>query len=170
MKIIFIAVLFYAFAPIIEYIPQKKTKEYLPYCQLKWSDFIIHPSNDKTAALSSTNIDYVYDGDNKVVVSCSFFKPESYVISTARTAYILNHEQRHFDITFIFKIKFVRALQLQETINLQIVDSIYKKIVQQKEQEQAQYDFETNHSEYIPNQKIWDQQIDALLTDIKTIR
>ncbi len=133
------------------------------YKQLSFADFKVKRQVDNTVAESSTSIGYNYDGDRTVMVFCKFNKDESYITQKGRTAYILHHEQKHFDITYIYAKKFVSELQKQPTLTNEIVDSIYEKILSEKDKVQSQYDNETNYSENKESQAVWDLKIDKLL-------
>ncbi len=133
------------------------------YRQLTFADFNVKKQIDNTVAESSTSIGYNYDGDKTVKVFCQFNKNESYITKNGRTAYILHHEQKHFDITYIYAKKFVNELQKQSILTNEIVDSIYEKILSEKDKVQSQYDNETNYSENKELQAVWDLKIDKLL-------
>lgn len=133
---------------------------------LKWSDFKIKKSVDNTAAESVTEIGYIYDGNSKVTVLCNFSNTESYVIAESRNEYILNHEQKHYDITYIYAKKFANILKIYEQVNAQLIDDIYVKIISEKDSMQNQYDFETNHSINIIKQKEWDNKITKMINGI----
>ncbi len=76
---------------------------------------------------------------------------------------ILNHEQRHFDISEIYARKFKRkAIELcKKTTNIdsllpQLFDHYHKKL----RETQYKYDFETEHGMNKEMQKVWNGAID----------
>lgn len=151
----------------VGYISLKQTNNEMSYCKLKLTDFKVRFQNDGiTAAESVTNIGYKYDGDNKVEVFCTFNRDESYIIAYAKTPYILDHEQRHFDITYLYSMKFVKELAKLKWVNEGIIENVYNRILAEKEQFQIQYDSETRNSENKEQQGLWDKKIDNLLKEL----
>ncbi len=141
------------------------TKSEITYCKLKWADFNIKKSTDNTVSESVTSIGYSFI-DNTVTVTCYFHKDESYVIKSAMTAYILNHEQRHFDITYIYSRKFEKELKVIGKLDEKAVEVIYNRILKEKDEMQDSYDNETANSEKREKQAEWDKKIDNLLTNL----
>lgn len=137
-----------------------------PYKELTWRDFNIIKSNDEMAAESVTSISYEYDGYSKVKVSCHFIKSESFVKQSEMTSYILRHEQKHFDITYLFAAKFANELKNQKDLTDALVESIYDKIIAEKDIFQEKYDNETDHSKNRVMQAIWNKKIDVLLNNL----
>ncbi len=133
------------------------------YKQLTFADFKLKKQTDNTVAESSTSIGYNYDGYKTVTVFCQFNKAESYITHKGMTPYILHHEQKHFDITYIYANKLISELQKQQVLTIEIVESIYEKILSEKDKVQSQYDNETNYSENKELQAVWDLKIDKLL-------
>jgi len=166
MKILFI-LLFCAFMDDISvsYTPKSNHKE-IPYGRLKWTDFKVKNVTDNTAAESVTSIGYIYDGYSTVTVFCNFDKEESFVKSKIKNDHILNHEQRHFDLTYIFAIRFISELKQQPVLNESVVEQIYNSNIVEKDRVQDMYDRQTKHSEDINMQLIWDKKIDNLLINL----
>lgn len=144
----------------------KPTKNEFSYCKLKISDFKTKTTLDKTAAETVTSIGYSYDGESKVTVFCQFDKNESFITVKGKTAYILNHEQRHFDITYVYALKFVKELSMQKQLTESIVQGIYEKILSEKDNLQSDYDNQTNNSENKELQAVWDIKIDKFLINL----
>jgi predicted secreted Zn-dependent protease len=85
-----------------------------------------------------------------------------------KTPYILAHEQAHFDITEIFARKLHKALMeydFDQSTYKRDINSIYQRVVAEKEAFQAAYDKETDHSRNKRIQYEWLDQIDAILVD-----
>lgn len=150
----------------IEYDSLRKSNNEIFYSEykLKWSDFKEAKTTKFVAAVAATGIGYeVYvDGENvSVKAFCYFDKDQSYVYNGERnkTDYILNHEQKHFDITYLFCLRFIKILKKQNKLTEQLVDKIYSEILIEKDNFQLKYDLETNHSANKVNQKIWDDHI-----------
>lgn len=161
MKLI-IAILFLFLNTDVGYVVVKTGHE-IPYGKLSWRDFKVKPIVENTAAESATSIGYKYDGNQKVAVYCTLNTDESFVTKEGMTPYILNHEQRHFDITYIFANKFIERLSGQKALTSKLVDDIYAQILTEKEVMQDQYDFETNNSQNKQVQSAWDKKIEKLL-------
>lgn len=137
----------------------------IEYRRLAWSDFKVKTVSDYTAAETVTEIGYNFDGSN-VTVFCKFNKGESFVIKKAMTPYILNHEQRHFDITYIFAMKLVMELKKEQSLTEKGIEAVYDRVYLEKEVMQELYDGETKHSENKQKQSDWDNKIDKMLTNL----
>jgi len=141
-------------------------KTVIPYKHLTWDDFSVKKVNDNTAAETVTSISYSYDGYDRVEVKCDFIKEESFVISKAKTNYILNHEQKHFDITYIYAVTFDKIVSRKNKLSDKIVEDLYDIIISQKDSMQILYDKETNHSENKEMQYMWDKKIATILNSL----
>jgi len=134
--------------------------------KLKWADFKKVNNNSKTAALTSSGITYItnqYKNYNEVLVSCVFDKNESYCNGNNNTDYILNHEQKHFDITYIFCNKFINRLKEQNNLNGDKILFIYNQIINEWEEYQKKYDLETNNSINKVEQERWNKIVELQL-------
>jgi hypothetical protein len=101
-----------------------------------------------------------------ISVSCSFSKKDSWVLPANKTAYILNHEQKHFDITFIHTLVFIQNLRQAHFTNSNYaatIENIYNETAATMTKIQDQYDAETSHSREPEKQAAWDQQISQQL-------
>lgn len=166
MKLLFILIAFIVSTPNAKYIELKPTKAQISYCKLKWTDFKVKQSADNTVSESVTAIGYNYDGDSKVDVFCTFDRNESYVVPNAKTDYILNHEQRHFDITYIYAVKFVNELKILSVVNDLEIEKLHSRIIEEKGRMQDKYDNETENSENRQLQSEWDVKIEKLLINL----
>lgn len=130
---------------------------YEPGVKLGWDDFRGHAR--KEGALSSTAISYdieVRENICKVKVYSIFYKKDSYAVKP-KSSYVLNHEQRHFDITYIFARKFERMVVGKTEQEIKV---IYDRIIKEWDAEQDRYDSETDNSIDTDKQAAWDAKID----------
>lgn len=137
---------------------------------LTWADFKCAPlRNTEAVALTSTSLGISYRVKNSQFVydiNCSFSKHHSWGL--LKTAYILAHEQAHFDITEIFARKLHQQLQdyrFNESTFKHDISAIYQKVVKEKEAFQELYDGQTDHSRKKAVQQEWLVRIEALLDD-----
>ena len=138
--------------------------------KLSWADYKAMPNPDSDAAASTTT----YLGINYNITSRSFsYKIYSRFSKTRswglhKTAYILSHEQGHFDIAEIFARKLHKKMSEYEfnkkTYNKDL-DKIYRDVTKEKEDTQNQYDKETNHSINKTEQLLWLKKIAAMLEE-----
>src|SRR6476661_2480741 len=153
--------------------PRGENEEFIPWTfsrRLEWEDFLCAPKNNSDAVAStSTSLGIAYqveDGQLTYSISCNFSKHKSWGL--LKTEYILAHEQGHFDITEIFARKLYKALseyQFNRRTYRRDVNEIYKAIVEEKENMQAQYDGESDHSRNRRIQYDWLQKIDQMLDE-----
>jgi FtsZ-binding cell division protein ZapB len=145
---------------------------------LKWSNFKgIIPENEQAfSALTSTRFSYQISqrGTSKkqtITIRPKFFFDEitSKKKISAQNEYILNHEQRHFDIAFYWYTKFLQEIKKLKADNntIELVARLYKEHSNYTKQMQTMYDDETDHSRVQQKQAEWDTKIDALLAEIK---
>ncbi|HET7897490.1 MAG TPA: DUF922 domain-containing protein [Flavisolibacter sp.] len=137
--------------------------------KLAWDDFLCEPKKEGDAVAStSTSLGLSYQvRDNKLTfhITCDFSKEKSW--GSLKTAYILAHEQGHFDITEIHARKLYEALynyELNPASFKTDIATIYNGIVQEKEAMQEAYDGQTDHSRKRSLQTDWLKKIDTLLT------
>lgn len=168
--------------------PNKKTINYgirnhssiseLPYSRgmkLKWSHFNkSYKQSRNEIAVSYTGIIYSYDSSFegvKVNVYASFNKKQSYFLIGNNNDRVLNHEQRHFDITYLYSLRLIKRLNLVDNLSESECDSIYEQIDSELESCQKLYDNETRHSNQMDKQLYWDNlissQIDQLESELK---
>jgi hypothetical protein len=148
----------------IEYDNSTKSRNEIFYSEykLKWTDFTEAKTNKPIAAIAATGIGYeasVVGEKVYVKVFCYFDKSQSYIYNGEKnkTDYILNHEQKHFDISYLFCLKFIKTLNKQNKLTAELIEKIYSNILIEKDNCQSKYDLETHHSKI--NQKIWDDYI-----------
>jgi hypothetical protein len=137
---------------------------------LVWEDFRSEPRKDGDAVAStSTSLGLSYqvrEGKLTYHITCDFAKDKSW--GSLKTAYILAHEQAHFDITELHARKLYEALYNYElnpkTVKADI-GAIYTRIVNEKEQMQHSYDGQSDHSRKRIRQAEWLEKIEQMLAD-----
>jgi hypothetical protein len=161
---------------------------------LTWADFLGSPSPDdsptiaaQTHILLNYRYQYVssYDSSAKqycariyvaaLQVDCMFDPLGSWVRSDARTARVLNHEQRHFDLANVYAVKIRTAIgnaaaygstseAAQEALKAQ-VQSIASGLAQRWHETDDSYESETANGTNAAAQTVWDQRIDSWLAN-----
>ncbi|HOZ76599.1 MAG TPA: DUF922 domain-containing protein [Ferruginibacter sp.] len=155
---------------------------YNPQQQLTIADFKGQP-DASTDAVAITSSGFMfkagYQSENEkgilsLQVYCSFNKNDSWMKERGKTAYILAHEQRHFDISYLSTLLFikkVRQTNFQQPDFMAQLRNIYKEIVQQMSERQQQYDSETNNGINTTKQEEWNKRIEkdiaGLSKDVK---
>ena len=154
---------------------------YSPAVKLNWGDFNAQPDlEDDAAAVTNAGIGFRMafhsEGDVatlSVSVSCNFSKTDSWVKDNRRTAYILNHEQHHFDIAYIQAMMFVQNLKNAKYTSKNF-NTVIKKLYTDAQQSlvamQTAYDTETKHSQLLEVQELWNKKIDFQLDMIKKLK
>lgn len=83
-----------------------------------------------------------------------------------KSAYLLNHEQRHYDIARVIGAELDEAMQSFKFDTKKAkyqVDSIFRSFIKKDRDIQKQYDNETEHSKVREQQDAWDKKIDGWL-------
>lgn len=156
--------------------PSSDTIYYTPPQKLVWDDFRGKPVPNHfggavTASGFSFTADTKYDGDDITInfyVSAFFTKHDSWRKPGINSPYHLEHEQKHFDITYINARKFVAELRKARFTKRNIKTlpgEIFNKAYDDNTAMQQQYDRETNHSINNTAQEQWNKKIDAMLKD-----
>lgn len=150
----------------VNYIYRQENETEIYYSRkLTWNDFVTVNVKSKVASSTASAVMLVTSSVGNEIksaeISCRFYKKESWVDITQKNDYILNHEQRHFDITYIYSKKIMEALK--GITDKQKMYEIYKSFTNELNNFHDQYDTETNHSRFIDKQKEWDNKIDLLL-------
>ena len=146
--------------PIFVAAQDTESIEWSPEKRLTWRDYLAKPSaSSEAAAITSTAIGIEYHVRNNKFgysITCRFSKTKSW--GKYKTEYILEHEQGHFDITEIYARKLAMELKkykfnpknYQEDVN-----TIYKRLMIEKEEYQDEYDKETDFSRNKERQSEW---------------
>jgi hypothetical protein len=103
-----------------------------------------------------------------ISVYCCFTKSESWMKERGKTAYILSHEQHHFDISYISTLLFIKKLQqtsFGQNDYLEQLKTIHTAAVQQMRELQRRYDEETNNGINTAKQEEWNNTIEKKLSD-----
>lgn len=142
---------------------------------LTWSDFQANP-NEASEAAAITNAGFgvklafrriEQSAELQINVNCSFSRKDSWVKKNFKTPYILNHEQKHFDIAYIHTVIFINKLRkAQYTIDnyVTVIENIYNETALQMSKMQNEYDGQTSHSRIPEKQAEWDLKIANELT------
>ena len=132
---------------------------------LEWDDFsgsIDENSFKDIAAVSCLKLDYFIEcglDSNFHVDATAVFIPEcSWVRPIGKTEYILNHEQRHFDISRIYadKLEFVCNTNPIPCDNDKLLTTLIEMVLNEWQMVQKLYDSETIHSIDTHMQNTWD--------------
>lgn len=138
-----------------------------------WTDFKGKvPSSSPYEATTWSAIRFSYGGigdELKITVETIFDPKQSWKTKNV-TDHILNHEQRHFDITEVFA-RILRKDLLEKKFNkYETIDDEISKLFQHNfddcEKMQDDYDEETDHSKKKEIQIAWDQKIDNMLDSL----
>lgn len=140
--------------------------------KLEWNNFKGTPvENAAEVAMTASSVELNYNTNAKTLnwtVTPKFFPKLSWVKSPLKSAYILQHEQLHFDITELY----ARILRKQLTENihsvndLQQLQRIGRSIFKQWQEEENKYDIETNHSVDKEQQLLWENNIKERLEEL----
>ena len=154
---------------------QSKDEELLdwsPSRKLTWNDYKASPDPHSDAAASTTSylaIEYhISSSSFGYKIESRFSKTRSWGLH--KTAYILSHEQGHFDIAEIFARKLNKEMseyKFNKRTYQQDLNKIYNKVLDEKEKMQNDYDKETNHSIKKEEQAEWLKKIAKMLEEYK---
>jgi hypothetical protein len=140
--------------------------------KLTWSDYKAKPNPNSDAAASTTSylgISYnISSRDFSYKIESKFSKTRSWGLH--KTAYILSHEQGHFDIAEIFARKLHKKMseyRFDRKSYEKDLRKIYQEILDEKEETQNKYDKETNHSINKEKQAEWLLKIAEMLEEYK---
>lgn len=156
--------------------PAAQTVYYDTAKPLTWADFKGRPeTGGMTAALTSAGFGYGANmgyteskSEIRIDVYCYFDKSRSWVKPDRKTDYILNHEQRHYDIAFIAAARFVSALRLSGLSAANLDEQLkvqYDAATAWMQTMQDRYDKETRNGLDRAEQEEWNEHIDAWLRE-----
>lgn len=143
---------------------------------LKWSNFKGNvDGSSKYAALTASGIYYSYettkDGELIFTIESHFDPKNSWVKKEKKNDKLLEHEQRHFDITELYARKLKKEISEREfsySKSLQKkLNKLYQNWVGRLNTEQKSYDKETKHHLNQEGQKKWNKRINAELDKLK---
>ena len=96
-------------------------------------------------------------------------KSSSWVKENSKSPHTLNHEQRHFDITKIIAERFKKKIVNEKFLLTDYeatINEIYLDCYRELHTMQLQYDKETLHGTYAPEQELWNKKIDKELKEL----
>lgn len=138
---------------------------------LSYSDFRGTPDKKELAALTASGIEVTYEmKQNKfqAVVKASFFPEESWIRKHARNAYVLRHEQMHFDITEWHSRELRKKLASARFSPSD--EEKLKALIQQHydnwQKTQRSFDLETHHGLNKTQQARWEKKIAKALEEL----
>lgn len=145
---------------------------YTPGTKLIWNDFKGKPvTGSEAAAITNAGIGFkmMFHSKDKVAtlnisVDCNFSIADSWVKNSRKTPYILNHEQHHFDIAYLYAMQFVQNLKAAKYTMKdysKVIERIYNQCQQDLITMQTDYDAETKNSKLAVEQELWNKKIDA---------
>ena len=157
--------------------PNSNNIYYGPGVELNWDDFKGKPiESSDAAAITSAGFGVKLSfkgaetGSNLLIaVSCSFSRKDSWVKTNNKTSYILNHEQRHFDLAYIHTLRFINKLQNANFTNTNyasVIEKLYNETATEMAEVQNEYDAETDHSRKPGKQAEWNAKIGKLLGSV----
>jgi hypothetical protein len=160
--------------------PQSDTIYYDFSRKLTWADFQgkVPPAakwGAMTASGFSFNSQMEDDGDNHIEISVGvytfFTKHDSWKKPDINSAYHLEHEQHHFDITRMFAQKFadeIKKAHFTKNNYRKLLYSIFDKVYGESVAYQQQYDNETKNSIDVEKQKEWNEKISDEVNQLKS--
>lgn len=155
-------------------LPVAQTIYYDTAARLKWDDFKGVPQDmGIVAAVTYSGFGYKADisssGDKSrlnIKVYCYFNKNKSWVKEGKKTAYILAHEQHHFDISYIAACIFMDRLQgavfSKTDLNVQL-PRIYQECVDMMDRMQDEYDSQTKNGQVKEEQEKWNRKLTSMI-------
>ncbi len=146
--------------------PDRSKVYYKERVNITWGDFKKVKKLEDAKAITSTGISYDYDSQEGVKVYCILYKDASYVQTSNVNPYLLNHEQRHFDITYLYAMRFTNLLKSNPNLTESQISDSYNQIIKQWDAEQEKYDTETDNSINEEKQAEWDARIDKQLKEL----
>lgn len=140
--------------------------------KLTWEDFRGKPNPlSDNAALTNSSITVEFGYNDKGLthsIKCRFNKSLSW--GRIKNDYILNHEQRHFDLAEIHARLLHKTLLeyifSSKTVSKD-VNRIYNDVMSEHVNSQKLYDSQTNHSLDTARQHEWDKKIAAHLKELE---
>ncbi len=147
--------------------------------KLTWVDFKGRPDAGSPAgAITESGFGYRMSMQSynrktsiNITVFCYFNKNKSWVKKRMKTAYALEHEQHHYDITYINTCLFIQKLnaaKLSRSNFASVVEKLHDECFAALNKMQDEYDGETSNGRIESMQFIWNKKIDAQLAALAT--
>ncbi len=171
MKLLLLFVLFIDPHPV-KYITSFSNPDlivYTPGIKIKGSDFKADfPSKRLAPAYINSGINLSYYGYG-IDISCVMTKSDSYIVDANEMNY-LNHEQRHFDISYFYTMKLIKELKRTKVFEFKDVGELSEKINKELDSFQDRYDrdvrlFMNNDKQGLSQEK-WNIRIDSMLATV----
>lgn len=144
--------------------------------KLTWKDFIgnvdsIQIKNNNIVAITTAKIriNRMYIDDTVIISVKNFFNCKKSWTIYDNNAYILKHEQNHFDISEIQARemrKYLSKFKVGSFIELPAINRELKKYLNNLDSLQDQYDAQTDFGRDTLQQKIWNKKIVDMLQDL----
>lgn len=146
--------------------------------KLQWPDFRgdVPRETGTVAAITMSGFGYMANtkvlgkkGELTVKVYCFFNKNKSWVKPGKTTPYILNHEQHHFDISYIAANIFIDKLQSAELTVAnynQVLARIYNECIEIMNKMQDEYDGQTRNGQDKDEQARWNSFLEEKIVQI----
>ena len=157
-------------------LPTNETIYYNASNPLRWADFKGKPDNSSVAA-AITASGFGYKADFKslgnksqlnIGVYCYFNNKNSWAKPGKTTAYILTHEQHHFDISYlaanIFLDKLKSAGITRANYNV-LLPKIYNECVAVMNKMQQEYDGQTKNGQLKDIQSQWNEYVSGKIKE-----
>lgn len=156
----------------------KDTIYYNPADKLEWQDFKGNADN-KSRALAITSSGFGFSagiqyrngkGTLSINVYCYFSKYNSWV--KEESDYALNHEQHHFDVSYIATCRFFEKLKTAKFTLANYNDmlsNIYNESTADLERLQNEYDGQTKNGQLKNIQAEWNRKIEKMLSQTALI-
>lgn len=149
--------------------------EWNEFYKLTWEDFQGVPNkNSYGDAATSVQIKatpFYIDRDLHYDVLTYFNRKGSWARDTS--ASLLAHEQMHFDLAELYARKVrkeIKHLREQNVSNAKTINEAVRKILEESDRADAQYDAETLHGSLPKKQKYWREKIQSELAALETFK
>ena len=106
-----------------------------------------------------------------IKVYCSFDKQMSWMKPSGKNGYTLQHEQQHFNISYLGAMEFTQQLKASRftTDNYKnLIQTLYNQSTKSMEDLQQVYDGETHNGIIKDKQKYWNEKINKKLASIRS--
>ena len=106
-----------------------------------------------------------------IKIYCSLNKQMSWMKPAGKNEYILQHEQQHFNISYLGAMEFMQQLNAAiftiDNYN-KLIEKLYNQSSKNLEELQQAYDGETHNGIIKEKQKYWNEKINKRLSTIKS--
>lgn len=134
--------------------------------KLIWKDFKGAPGGPgPVAAITSSGFGYKADmktngskGQINIGVYCFFSKGKSWVKPGRTTPYILNHEQHHFDVSYLAALSFIEKVKktnITPANTNTVLPALYREACDLMNKMQNEYDGQTKNGQLTEVQEKW---------------